>query len=307
MRNLFLITCVVVLSGVAWYINTDTTGNQAPEAMHALTLAEAPRRIVSLSPSITEILYALELGDKIAGVTRFCEYPPEAMDKQKVGGFMDPDYEAILRLNTDLIILRSDQEEAAGNLQNLGLQVLRVDHGNLAGILESIEIIGKTCHAKEQADKLLQELNLRMARIRAKTRNLARPRVLVSIGRTMGSGTLEDVCIAGKEGFYDELLRLAGGSNAYLGELVKFPILSPEALVQMAPEVVLDLAVGLEESGLSIAEVRRQWDTIPGFKNQNVRVEVLTDGYLVIPGPRFILILEEMARAIHPEVAWKEE
>ena len=129
---------------------------------------------------------------------------------------------------------------------------------------------------------------------------------MVSLGRNMGSGRMEDVYIVGRDGFYDEMIRMAGGVNVFDGGSIKFPTVSAEGIMRLNPEVIIDMVPDLADAGLSEEQVAMEWQSLAGVDAvKNGRVHVLAQDYVVIPGPRFILILEAMAHAIHPELAWE--
>ena len=152
-----------------------------------------PACIISLAPSITEILFSLGLGDRVAGVTRFCDYPPEALEKAEVGGYFDINYEAVLALEPDLAIHLSEHDDARTRLGNLGIPTLAVDHRRVEGILESISIIAGNCGAREKGENLRLSLENRIREVREgflakpSSRSVvhSKPRVLVAVGRSL--------------------------------------------------------------------------------------------------------------------------
>ena len=270
----------------------------------ALRPEKSYRRIVSLAPSITETLYALGLMDRVVGVTRYCDYPPEALKIKKVGGYYDPNYEAILMLEPDLIIMLEEHEAPREHLTKLGFSVVAVNHKSIPGILQSIESIGEICGVLQKAKFITGDIRARMERILEKTEGLPSPRVLVSIGRNMGSGTLEDVYISGKEGFYDEMILRIGGVNAYSGG-VAFPVVSGEGIIRMNPEVIIDMVPDLEERGWGPETIYRAWDALSQVDAvKKGRVYVFGEDYVAVPGPRFIDIMERMAQVMYPDVHW---
>lgn len=257
-----------------------------------------PARIVSLAPSTTETLFALGLGDRVVGVTRYCEFPPEARSKPSIGGYYDPNYEALVDARPDLIITLPEHEEVRRELRKLGLRFMTVDHRTVPRILESVEAIGAAGGVPERAAALRAELSARIRKLEARTAGLPRPRVLVSIGRMAGDEAMTRITACGRGGFYDELIGLAGGVNAFERE-VSFPAISPEGLLATKPDVVIDLYPDIRKSGLKVETVRAQWKALPGM---SARIHVVEESYAVVPGPRVVLLLEEMARAVHPEV-----
>ena len=285
--------------------------NQDPGKNGTVVMSEAgeetpeyPQRIVSLAPSITESLYALGRMDRVVGVTRYCDYPPEALTKIKIGGYYDPNYEAIIALEPDLIIMLAEHETPRQHLAGLGYNIVVVNHKSISGILRSIETVGEACGASDKAKTIADDIRARMERIREKTEGLPSPRVMVSIGRNMGSGTLKDVYISGKEGFYDEMIEIIGGVNAYSGG-VAFPVVSSEGIITMNPEVIIDMVPDLEENGWNPEMIMKEWEALPQVDAvKNRRVYVFGEDYVAVPGPRFIAIMEKMARVMYPEIDW---
>lgn len=267
--------------------------------------SEEYRLIVSLAPSITEILFALGLEDRIAGVTRYCDFPPAALTKPVVGGYYDPNYESIVTLCPDLVIMLNGHEGPRHYLSELGLNTLMVNHKGIAGILDSIKVIGEACGVGTKAESIVHDLRLRMKRVRQKTEGLSRPRVIISVEKNMESSTLKDVCISGREKFYNEMITLAGGVNAYEGD-VAFPIVSREGIVQMNPEVIIEIIQVVDEKHSGRATTPNEWADLSQVNAvRKDHIYAIAEDYAVIPGPRFILILEKMARLIHPEMDWE--
>jgi len=265
------------------------------------------RRIISLSPSTTETLFALGLGDRVAGVTRFCNYPPEARRLKRVGGYLDPNYEVIASLGPDLVILLPEQERARSFLDELGLRYITVDNKTVRNILGTIETIGTACGAGEAAHALVDSIETQMALIREATQGLPCPRVLVAVERTVEAGTLREVYVAGRRTHYDELIRAAGGVNAFEGKRIDYPMLTAEGIIHCNPEIIIDIRPLLDADSSRIEGAVREWATVPAIEAvKNGRIHVLTGDYAVIPGPRFITLLREMARIIHPDVRWDD-
>ncbi|MBN1127516.1 MAG: ABC transporter substrate-binding protein [Chitinispirillaceae bacterium] len=275
--------------------------DQTPESAAA---AHEYRRIVSLSPSITEILFALGLGDHVVGVTRFCLFPAEAKKKTVIGGYYDINYEALLRLHADLIVALDEHSRINSNINKLCSTVLVVDHTTVSGIVRSIRQIGERCGRAAAAARLADTIAKRMAAVEHKTDGLPRPRVLVSLGRGMASGPLADLYIAGQGTMYDELIRMAGGENVWSGSAGQYPQVSIEGVYALNPDIIIDMLPGLAAAGRTADEVRAEWDRagqVTAVKNN--RVYLFEQEYVTVPGPRIVLTLEAMARVIHPETA----
>ncbi|HUT64049.1 MAG TPA: helical backbone metal receptor [Anaerolineae bacterium] len=260
-------------------------------------------RIISLSPNITETLFALGLGERVVGVTRFCSYPPEALEKGKVGGFIDPNYEAIAALQPDLVILLPEHENVRSNLTELGYRYLIVHNRNVSEILASIMIIGNNCGAENRAREIVSNIEDRMHLIQEKTKGLSQPRVLISIDRMRGVGSLQEVYIAGKNTFYNELIVYAGGKNAYEGQEIAYPVLSPEGLFYINPDIIIDLVPERDMNTIDETMILKEWESVSRVNAVvNNRVYVVKHDFAFIPGPRFILFLEYLTNIIHPEI-----
>ncbi len=265
------------------------------------------KRIISLSPSTTETLFALGLDNKVVGRTRFCNFPPEAKSIHEVGGYVDPNYEAMISLKPDLVILLPEQEKVKKYLNELKIKHLTVDNKTISDIKNTIKTIGNTCSAKLGAKKLLSNINTTIEKIRSKTKELTKPKVIVSIGRTPGTNGIKDVYIAGRKTSYDELINIAGGINAFEDSIITYPMLSAEGLIHLNPDIIFDFIVNLEKNNLDRELVLKDWQTIKSVEAvKNNRVKILSTDYISIPGPRFILLLKDLAKTIHPEVNWDD-
>ena len=300
---IFIFILILIIAGYYFYKKPE---KQPSFTNHADHDEQTFNRIISLSPGITETLFALGLGKRVVGVTRFCTFPPEAREKTDVGGYLDPNYETIAALQPDLVFVLQGHEEVRKYLSELNLKYVTVRNDTLSDILDAVRIIGNVCGAGKQADDLVTDIESRIQALRNKTKDLPRHKVLISIGRNPGSGSLGDVNIAGLNTFYDELIDCAGGVNAYEGFKIAYPVISAEGLLHLNPDVIIDLVPDLDKRGLDKMTVLRDWQSIEGVHAlQNDRVYIVGNDYAVIPGPRFILFLEDLARLIHPEITWE--
>ena len=293
---------IVALGGVVFLGTAERHGPaDSPEAAADKT-SELPQRIISLSPSTTEILFALGLGDRVVGVSRYCQYPPEARTKAQVGGYLDPSYEAVLALKPDLVVLRSEKEQFVKAFRELGLNLLPVRHDSVEGILESIVVIGRRCGAEAEARRMVADIQGQIHRISEKTAGLERPRVILVAERTLASGKIQNVYVAGADAFTNRMILLAGGKNACAETAAGFPVVSGEGILRMNPQVIFDLVAERSRAGMSREEILRDWQQLPNVEAVRTgRVYLVDDDYAFIPGPRFIRLVEKFARLIHPE------
>jgi len=264
-------------------------------------------RIISLSPNITEILFELGLENKIVGVTNYCTYPEAAKKIAKIGGYFDPNFEAIISLKPDLVFILPEQENVKGFISELNLQYLIINNKTVSDIFSGIKTIGDTFGKAIHAENLLLNLKSRLEIIKEKTKSLDRPGVLISVGRALGTGGLADVYAAGKGTYFDELIQLAGAKNVVEINNIAYPLLSAEGIIHLNPDIIVDFATDFEKQNLDKSQVVKDWESVPyvnAVKSQ--RIYVRGQSYAVIPGPRFIFLLEDMAQIFHPEINWEE-
>lgn len=255
-----------------------------------------PHRIVSTAPSITEIVFAVGAGDRLVGVSKFCEYPPESRSLPKVGGLLDPAGEAVLRLDPDLVIILEENDRFRREMGPGGIPILAVDHKHIQGIIDSIKVIGRVCGQEDKGKALSESLGKRLRELKqSRPREEEPPRVLISVGRDAGSGSLGKVHIAGDDGYFSEMIRLAGGLNAYPGR-IRYPAVSVEGILRMNPDIIIDLVPGFRKDGLEKQALFREWDALEGTAAwQNGEIHIVGEDFWTLPGPRFIKIIEEMA------------
>lgn len=263
-------------------------------------------RIISLAPSITETLFALGLGDKVVGVTRFCTYPEEVKKLPKLGGLTDINYEAIVLLKPDVVILSDENAEAKKKLSKIGIKVFAVKVQDWDDITESFLIIGRELGVEDKAEALKYDFDAKVKTVQELVKNLDKPRVLVSIDRDFQSKKVEKAWIAGNEGLYNKMIEIAGGKNAYEGITKGSPILSSEGIIRLNPDVIIDTIANFEELGYDEKIAKSAWNSLPQVSAvKNKRVYLFTQEYVARPGPGIVRLLPYFVKAIHPELADK--
>ena len=276
-------------------------------ALFALSaaLAAPPQRIVSTSPSITEILYALGLGGRVVGVTTFCHYPPEAAKKPKIGDYIHPNLETIVALRPDLVIAETTGVRRAERISGLNLNVLEVDDGTVAGILESIRRIGDAAGAQAAASALTARIRSELDGIRARAAKLPRPRVVFVVGRA--PGLLEDIVVAGKGSYLDEILAVAGGDNVFRDARAPYSKITIEELLARNPDVIIDMGEMARTESVREADrsaVLALWRRYPSLNAvRGGRVYAVASDIFVVPGPRVVDAAREFEKMLHPELA----
>ncbi len=255
-------------------------------------LESEPSRVVSLAPSLTEIVFLLRQEGKLVGVTRYCNYPVRAGTLPRVGGIADPDIERIVAAAPDLVLCTTDGNpgDKVRVLEELGIPCFAVAPQDLSGIYAAIERVGALLGAGDKARREIESLRVRAAKASRKTADPA-PSVLFAVSTS-------PVIAAGGGTFMDELLRLAGGKNAVAAFSGRYPRLSVEDMLVVRPDLVFVAAMeGVERFS---PEVTR-WKEIPAFRDGEV---FSLDGDLVTrPGPRMVAALEEVTRMLD---AWRD-
>jgi cobalamin transport system substrate-binding protein len=269
---------------------TDAQGESA-------TLPGPPARIVSLSPAITEILFAVGAGSRVVGVTSYCDFPPEAARLPKVGSYTGLSVEKVIGLRPDIVIgMRGNAPEALGALRRAGLKVLAYDPITLYGVLELMDEIGHMTQETPGNVPAVAELRARVDAVRSRAALLRRrPRTLVAV-------QLEPLYAAGAGTHCDDMVRLAGGENLAADADVPWPQYSLERMLEKDPEAIITVSGHINGEEMTSAKVlsdlrkSRAWSGTTAVKRGNVLT--MDDDLLTLPGPRIVDGLETMARAI---------
>jgi iron complex transport system substrate-binding protein len=262
-----------------------------------------PKRIVSAAPSITEILYALGLGDRIVGVTTFCNYPEEATRKPKIGAFLNPNLEVVLSLKPDLFITGPGQSPSGHRLAAAGIEVLEVAHDTLPGIHQAIETIAKAAGVPDRAAALNRRIREDLEAIRKDTASRNPTPVAFIVGRT--PGRLEGLVAVGRASYLNEVLEIAGGRNVFRDALSAYPKVNLEEMLARNPAVVIDMGEMAKTAGVTGQQKRavvELWKRLPNLEavKQN-RVHAIASDVFVVPGPRVAQAAREFAALLHPE------
>jgi iron complex transport system substrate-binding protein len=257
-------------------------------------LAQAPNRLVSLAPSITETLYAIGLADRVVGVTEFCDYPPEARNKPKVG-YSNPNLETIVALQPDLVLAPRDfiRPDVLGKLEQLKIPTFVVEAKTVEDIASQIQLIGRMLDRSEVANPIAMELRRRLTELKRRTEMLARPRVLYVLNS-------QPLITVGPGSFIHQLIEIAGGANVAAGAASPYPRLSIEAVLKEDPQLIIFPVGASEGIPQGEQELWRRWKTITAVKTD--AFHHIASDLLNRPGPRIVLGLEKLAEIIHPEV-----
>jgi iron complex transport system substrate-binding protein len=262
-----------------------------------------PQRIVSTAPSITELLYALGLGNRIVGVDRFSRYPPEVLRKQKIGDYANPNLEVIASLRPDLVMIPTNPVKLAERLRTLRLKVLEIDQEGIAKLYDSFRIVGQATGTVEQAAKLTSTVRGQLETIRARAAPLKRTRMMFVVGRT--PNRLDGLIVVGQASYLNEIIALAGGENVFRDAVASYPAVSLEEVLSRNPDVIVDMGdmadtVGVtEEHKREVTSLWERLSSVTAVKQHRVYA-VASDVY-VVPGPRVVEAAKAFFEMLHPD------
>jgi len=259
--------------------------------VHSARPGGGGQRIVSLTPSVTETLFALGAGDEVVGVSQYCDYPPSVRQLPRVGSFITPNIEAIAALRPTLVVglTTASALREIRALRAMGIATLMVDDGSVAAIEQSIIQIGDRIGRGARARELVRALREQVDAVQQRLRDQPRRSVLMVVGH-------QPMVAVGRGTFLDELLNLADAANIAAVSDQAWPRLSVEYIIASRPEVILDGQMGTDPS--TPDSFWSKYPTIPAV--QNHRVLGYPDDPTLHPGPRIGLTLDQLARLIHP-------
>ena len=258
---------------------------------------QPPRRIVSLVPAVTEMLFALGAGDRVVGVSSFDKFPPEVAKIPKVGALLDPNLDLILSLKPDLVVLYHSQADFRTQLQRATVPAYAYSHAGLADVTQTIRAVGDRVGRSEQGRQLAGQIEARLAGLRTRFGTGARPRTLVVFGRD--NFALRGIYASGGRGFIHDMLTVAGGDNIFADVQREAVQATTELILARRPDVILELRADpmTAEEERKEAATWRQLAALPAVRTG--RVHLITDPRTVIPGPRVADGVEVLAERLH--------
>jgi len=290
---LFILIAALVIPSCRKQRHEDTAAlSRIDDIGHSVLLQRAPHRIISLAPSLTETLFALGLDSSVVGVTDYCDYPPAAKSKLKIGGIMNPSIERILALQPDLVLMsgsgnmRTDYDK----LTSSGVTVFVSNPRSVEGVLKSITDLGLLTFKRAQADSLVHRLQVRRDSLIKAADASKRRSVLMLL-------SLNPIVAIGPGTFLDEMIRLANGENIAGNASTAYPLLSREEILRRGPDVII-ATNDIAHSTTDILSAYPEWKSLPAIRQNHVNI---VDASIVSrPGPRIIDGLEAITKAIHP-------
>lgn len=295
--GIFLVLLSLLVGVVSGCQPQFQSGTYTDDMGRAVTIDEIPERIVSFGPSITEILFALGLDDKIVGVSDFCDYPEAARSKAKIGNAFSPSLEKIVELEPDLV-LTVKHEQLNTQLESLGIKFMVIDPQDMDEILADIELLGKITGTEQRAKELVEDMQAAISQVRSQVEG-AQP---VSVFFIVDGTDPNNPWTAGAGSFIDALITMAGGDNVAGGAVGAWVQFSIEQIVSSNPEIIIVQTItgGVPTIATEVLEQHPAWRETDAVKQGNI---LLINGDLVSrPGPRIVQGLEELAKIIHPEL-----
>ena len=244
------------------------------------------------------MLFAIGAGAEVAGVSSYDRFPPEALAKPKVGALVDPDFERILSLRPDLVIVYGSQADLIARLERARIPIFRYQHAGLADITATIRAIGDRVGRADQARALADRIERDLAGIRASVAGRPRPRTALIFGRE--SGSLRGIFASGGVGFLHDMLEVAGGEDIFADITRENLQATTEMLLARAPEVIIETHAAAGWTPARVASEREVWRALPALPAVRAgRIHILADDRLGIPGPRVAEAVRLLANALH--------
>ena len=282
---------IVVAVAASAKVVIDQTGRRVEVPDH-------PHRLVSLAPNITEVIYALGMGNELAGDTDYCDYPPEAKQKPHVGAMINPSLEKIVALKPDLVLgtPEANRRETADQLEQLGIPLYGLTAHTLDETLRSIQDMGQVLNREAEAQALVGRLQARIESIEKQVKGQPRPKVLFVVW-------YRPLITAGPQTFIADAIRRAGGVSISGDLKGEWPRLSLEEVLRRDPDIILF------PKGAAFSPGLEEFQRLPGWKDlravKDHRMYFIPET-IIRPSPRLVDALEEVARILHPTLAEEE-
>ncbi|MCF6205690.1 MAG: helical backbone metal receptor [Sulfurovum sp.] len=254
----------------------------------------AKERIVTLSPAINEIVYALGAGDDVVGNTTYSLYPEASKTVAKVGGYFSPNLEKILALRPTLVIMQPNNAKLAAQLTKLHIKTMTVPIDRLAHIKDSILKLGKRLHKSDKAKAIVARIDEALKQTQGIVKN---KKILIVFGHnTVISG---NIFVAGQNLYFDDIITASGNTNALHSDRKGQPVLNRENIIALNPDIVILLARDLEKLGLHKNDLIDPWLSLPIRAAKQRNIYLLDKAYDGIPSDRLVLFLQDFKAILH--------
>ena len=289
-----ILPTLVLLLLIAWPVDAPAAHQFVDEVGRPVTVLSVPKRIISLAPNVTEILFGLGLDQEIVGVSIHCNFPEKARTRARVGSYISLDFEKIVSLKPDLIIGTGagNTKDMVDRLEKLGFSTYIIFPKNFDGILTSVRHLSQVVAREKEGLVTVRSMESRRQKIDDLIRNLPRPRVFMQIGEA-------PIVTVGRGSFADDLISLAGGENVAAKEEKMYPRWGMEEVLKRSPEVILISSMNPKGNYERVVQEWSRWKMIPAV--QHGRIRLIDSDLIDRPSPRIVEGLEEMAGVFHPE------
>ena len=258
-----------------------------------------PHRIVSLVPAVTEMLFAIGAGDAVVGVSSYDHYPPAVDSRTRVGALVDPDFERILSLRPDLVIVYGTQNDLVNRLTRAGIAMFNYQHAGLADITQTMQQLGDRTGHSADARREVDRIEAGLTAIRRRVAGQSRPKTILVFEREPGA--LRGMFASGGIGFLHDMLETAGGANVFADAKRQNVQVSTEMLLASAPEVILEVRPSEGWSADRLARERDVWKTLASLPAVRAnRIYIFDDDMYLVPGPRVLEAVQHIADVLHP-------
>ena len=248
----------------------------------------AQERIVTLSPALNEIVYALDMGKEIVGNTEYCLFPKETLNVSKVGGYFSPSIEKILALNPTIVLMQKNNHKLQRQLNRLNINTKMIQINTLDTIQTSILELGERFHKEKNAHRIVQDINRSLETIKNIVKN---KKILIVFGHN--TSLSKNIFVAGQNLYFDEIIRESGNKNALQSTRKGQPILNMENIIATNPDMVILLAYSLKEKGLTREQLINPWLELPINASKTDSIYIENKIYAGIPSDRLALFLKD--------------
>jgi len=254
----------------------------------------AQERIVTLSPAINEIIYALGSGTEVVGNTQYCTYPKASQSVTKVGGYFSPSLEKILSLKPTIVIMQQNNKKLALRLDKLGIQTKIIQIDRLPHIRKAILLLGTLLHKESNAENIISDIDQALADIKGIVKD---KKILIVIGHN--TELVKQIFVVGQNLYLDDIINTSGNTNALQSNRKGQPILNQENIIATDPDIVILLAHSMKQKGLSPSDLINPWKALPISAGKNEDIYIIDKEYSGIPSDRLVLFLRDFKEILH--------
>ena len=255
----------------------------------SITLSlNAKERIIALSPSINEIIYAIGAGEQVVGNTEYCKYPKETLKVTKVGGYFSPSLEKIIALNPSMVVMQKNNHKLSQQLTKLNIKNKIVHIDTLDNIRNSIITLGELFHKEQNATKIVTDVNSSLKSIKGIVKD---KKILMVIGHN--TSLAKQIFVAGQNLYFDDIIKESGNQNAFSSKRKGQPILNMENIIATNPDIVILLAPFIKDKGLTRKELLEPWKALPISAARTKAIYFIDKYYAGVPSDRLVLFLRD--------------